>query len=291
MSTSTSPPPSSASTSTFPTRPYTSLHTTFPYTSSDLTPQDTTPDPSFYSTPRFVTHIDDHAIALLKRYYATALPPSGRILDLCSSWVSHFPAELEARAVATKKQQQQQRGTPSKTDESDPGLEVVGLGLSAPELDANPILAERVVQDLNRQPGVRIAAAEGRPWDATVCVVSVDYLTQPVAVLSSIRERTRPGGMVHLVVSNRCFPTKCVARWLRVREPERLEMVADYLQFSGWEGVEIVEVCDGRVKEGEEDAHAQGEMGRLMGMLGMGIGAGRVDPLWVVRGRKGEGEG
>ena len=47
-------------------------------------------------------------------------------------------------------------------------------------------------------------------------------------------------------------------------------MVGDYLWFSGWRNVEIVEVCDGRARAGG-----------LMGMLG-----GGVDPLWVVRGVK-----
>lgn len=75
--------------------------------------------------------------------------------------------------------------------------------------------------------------------------------------------------MVHLVVSNRCFPSKVVGRWLRVDEEERLRMVGDYLWFSGWRGVEVVEVCDGGVREGAG---------------WFGFGGGRVDPLWVVRG-------
>ena len=209
--------------------------------------------------------------------------------------MSHFPAELEARVVATAKRQSKTndggaKGGTAGTEEGDGegGLEVVGLGMSRPELAANTVLAERVVKDLNSHPAININKGD---LDATVCVVSIDYLTQPLAVLSSILQQTKPGGTVHLVISNRCFPTKCVGRWLRVSEEERLEMVGDYLAFSGWEGVEIVEVSDGRVKEGEEDMNARGEMGRLMGMLGMGMGAGRVDPLWVVRGRKGGGIG
>ncbi len=53
-------------------------------------------------------------------------------------------------------------------------------------------------------------------------------------------------------------------------------MVGDYLWWSGWRGVEIVEVCDGRVKEGEGGGGGTG-LARLMGMFG------GVDPLWVVR--------
>ena len=48
-------------------------------------------------------------------------------------------------------------------------------------------------------------------------------------------------------------------------------MVGDYLWFSGWRDVEIVEVSDGR----------GGRKGGLVGWIG-----GGVDPLWVVRGVK-----
>lgn len=50
-------------------------------------------DSLFYSEPRFVTHIDDPAIAALTRYYSKVFPPSNTpgvsLLDLCSSWVGH----------------------------------------------------------------------------------------------------------------------------------------------------------------------------------------------------------
>ena len=281
--TTTTPP----SPPTFPTHPLPRRHTTWPYTPADFTREDPTPDTSFYTSPRYVTHIDDHAITLLRSYYAQTLPSAGKILDLCSSWVSHFPKELEERAVITARKQDGEK-------EEEGRLEVIGLGMNSAELSANPILSARVLHDLNAEPTLPTITAAATAdnndaslsnLDATVCVVSIDYLTQPHLVLSSLLTATKPGGVVHLVLSNRCFPTKAIARWLRVSEQERVRMVGDYLWESGWEGVEVVEVCDGVVKEGEEGMMGQGEMGRLMGMLGMG--RGRCDPLWVVRGRKG----
>ncbi|KAM0795691.1 hypothetical protein BDR22DRAFT_786565, partial [Usnea florida] len=244
---------STSAPSPFPTTPYTPSNPTaaFPYHPTDFLRADESSDTDFYAQPRFVTHIDDHAIALLKKYYAENLPKKGRVLDLCSSWVSHFPREMEEGAMAGKN---------------------MGLGMNAKELAANPLLKETILQDLNVDPTVPPSVA---PLDATVCVVSVDYLTKPVSVLSSIRERTVEGGSVHLVISNRCFPTKAVGRWLRVGEEERLKMVGDYLWWSGWREVEIVEVCDGRMKEGE----GAGGLG-LAGLMRM---FGGVDPLWVVR--------
>ncbi|EON61050.1 hypothetical protein W97_00261 [Coniosporium apollinis CBS 100218] len=243
----------SASTINFPTRPYTPHHKIWPYTPSDFLRQDETLDTRFYSAPRFVTHIDDPAIASLKTYYAATLPRRGRILDFCSSWISHYPPTLED---AVRKGE----------------LEVVGMGMSGAELEANKILGSggRVVQDLNTFPRIPESVGE---IDAATCVVSIDYLTKPVEVLESLRERTKEGGSVHLVVSNRCFPTKVVGRWLRISEEERLEMVGDYLWFAGWRGIEIVTVSDGKL-EGDEP---KGLMAWLRG--------GR-DPLWVVRGSK-----
>lgn len=257
-SASASSPAPSVST-TFPSRPYTPRHASWPYKPSDFRRQDEDDDAAFYSAPRFVTHIDDHAIAALGRYYGEALPRRGRILDFCSSWVSHFPRALEDAV---------RRGE----------LAVVGLGMEERELARNAMLAGagggRIVQDLNAAP--RVPASVGA-LDAATCVVSIDYLVRPVEVLRGVRERMRDGGRVHLVVSNRCFPTKAVARWLRVGEEERLQMVGDYLWFAGWRDISIVTLSDGKPDDG-------GGSG-LFGWFSSG-----TDPLWVVRGTKvGEG--
>ena len=231
-------------------------HTSWPYSTADFERHDPTPDPEFYEYPRLVTHIDDNAILTLQRYYAETLPQSltpagqGRILDFCSSWISHYPETI---------QESVERGT----------VEVVGMGMNKPELDANTLLTKRIVQDLNVDPNIPNI---GR-IDAATCVVSIDYLTQPLEVLDSIRKQMSPGGTVHLVISNRCFPTKVVKRWLNITEAQRLEMVGDYLSFAGYENVEILTLCDGwaDVPEGH---YRHGEKMR-------------VDPLWVVRGSAG----
>lgn len=250
---------------------YEPRHTTFPYTGRDFLRADESDDDDFYAQPRFVTHIDDHAIAVLKTYYAQNLPKQGRILDLCSSWVSHFPPELEEIAGASTR-----KGDESNKEVtlSNGGLEVVGAGMNEKELKANMILRRFILQNLNKEPTLPSSLGA---LDATTCVVSIDYLIRPVEVLSSIYNLTQEGGTVNLVVSNRCFPTKAVGRWLRVSEEERLRMVGDYLWFSGWRDIETVELSDGK---------GQGNVGGLMGMMGF---QGRVDPLWVVRASKAAG--
>ena len=56
---------------------------------------DETPDEEFYRAPRFVTHIDNGAIAAVTQLYRELFPPGAEILDLMSSWVSHLPPEVE----------------------------------------------------------------------------------------------------------------------------------------------------------------------------------------------------
>jgi hypothetical protein len=254
----------------YPTTPYTPRHTTWPYNPSDFTRQDSKPDTNFYSSPRFVTHIDDAAIASLREYYASVLPTKGRILDFCSSWISHYPPEIETAA---------KQGS----------LQITGMGMNEAELAANDVLnAGRLLVDLNEDPDIAKALKSQNPssepttkFNTSTCVVSIDYLTSPLALLKSLRSATASNGTVHLVISNRCFPTKAISRWLRVDEDERLQMVGDFLHFAGWKQIEIVEVSDGRVhRAGEEAGEVPSGLQGLFGMIGMD---GSRDPLWVVR--------
>ena len=166
---------------------------------------DESPDGEFYRTPRLVTHIDDAAIGGVTELYRELFPPGGALLDLMSSWVSHLPEDVTYRRV-------------------------VGLGMNAVELAANPRLDAHVVQDLNRDP--RLPFADGE-FDGVGCCVSIDYLTQPVAVLREVARVLRPGGPVVITFSNRCFPTKAVAVWHGLDDQGHLRLVEHYLEQSG----------------------------------------------------------
>lgn len=175
-------------------------------------------------------------------------------------------------------------------------VQITGLGMNYQELEANPILNNgRICWDLNVEPDLKVALTSSTntntnktisKFDISTSALSIDYLTSPISVLSSLLDLTNEGGSVHLVISNRCFPTKAIARWLRVDEEERVQMVGDFLHFAGWKGIEIVEVCDGEVRvetRAGEEGEGEGEgLKRLMRMMGRR----RRDPLWVVRGWK-----
>ena len=116
---------------------------------------DDTGDADFYSWPRLVTHIDDGAIAAVGALYAE-LGLDGDVLDIMSSWVSHFQQAPDHLTV---------------------------LGMNLAELAANRQAKTRVIHDLNAQPQLPFADAS---FDAVVCCVSVDYLTRPVEVFRDV---------------------------------------------------------------------------------------------------------
>ena len=169
---------------------------------------DETPDPEFYAVPRLVQHLDDGAVAAVGALY-DELEVTGDVLDLMSSWVSHFR-------------------TPPRS--------LTALGLNAVELDANPLAARRVVHDLNADPALPF---DGASFDAVVNCVSIDYLVRPVEVLREVARVLRPGGLSVCTFSNRCFPTKAVRGWLATDDAGRCAIVADYLRRAGFPEPEV----------------------------------------------------
>lgn len=167
---------------------------------------DTSDDARFYAEARFVTHIDDAAIAALTEFYRRALPQGGVVLDLMSSWASHLPPEI---AYA----------------------EVIGHGMNEAELAANPRLARHFVQDLNREH--RLPLTDACVDAATICV-SIQYLERPVAVLAEVARVLRPGAPLIVSFSNRCFPTKAVAIWQALDHADHAVLVARYLRAAGF---------------------------------------------------------
>ena len=178
---------------------------------------DDTDDSVFYAPARLVTHIDAAAIAALTAFYSSAIPSGGVILDLMSSWVSHLPPDLAAG-------------------------EIIGHGMNAVELAANPRLSRWFVQDLNRDPVLNLADAQ---CDAALCCVSVQYLQNPIAVFAEVVRVLRPGAPFIVSFSNRCFPTKAVAVWHGLNGEGRARLVAGYCAQAGFSEICIQVLADG----------------------------------------------
>jgi methyltransferase family protein len=173
-------------------------------------------DEIFYEPPRLVCHIDDGAIAALTDFYRSVLPAGGALLDLMSSWVSHLPPEIGYK-------------------------EVIGHGMNAAELAANPRLSRWFIQNFNLETSLPLSTAS---IDAAMICVSVQYLQQPVAVLREVGRVLRPGGPLVISFSNRCFWTKAVAIWRALDDDGHAQLVERYLRAAGFGGIETHKLAE-----------------------------------------------
>jgi len=162
-------------------------------------------DSIFYQNPRLVNHLDATAIEQIKLIHSRLLSPNIKILDLMSSWTSHLPDSYE-------------------------NLQITGLGLNENELKANPLLDKTVVHDLNQLPKLPFA---DNSFDAVVCTSSIEYLTQPLEILTEIARITMPGGIFITTFSDRWFPGKEISPWPDLHRFERLGLVLDYYLKTG----------------------------------------------------------
>ena len=182
---------------------------------------DTAEDEEFYRPPRLVTHIDEQAIAALGEFYRRELPAGGAILDLMSSWVSHLPAEVEYG-------------------------EVVGHGMNAEELAANPRLTRWFVQNLNRDP---VLPLDDDQFGGAMCCVSVQYLQKPIEVFSEVKRVLKPEAPFIVSFSNRCFPTKAVAIWRALDMQRQAGLIILYLEKAGFSGGDVAFLRDGATSD------------------------------------------
>lgn len=116
----------------------------WPYSDEDFKRMDESDDAIFYDQARLVYHIDDAAVSALTEYYKENIKDGEDVLDICSSWVSHYPKDWK-------------------------GGKVVGLGMNEYELSQNPQLTEYVVKDLNKEP---VFPFDDASFDKVTCVVS-----------------------------------------------------------------------------------------------------------------------
>ena len=196
---------------------------------------DSSDDALFYAEPRFVQHLDAAFRQRLTQLYRQRIPAGAVVLDLMSSWVSHLP---------------------------DDGVyaSVIGHGLNARELDANPRLDRRWVQNLNRDQHLPL---ESGSVDATLIVAGWQYLQYPEAVAAELLRVTRPGGQLIVAFSNRMFFTKAPQIWADGSDRDHLATVAEVLIAQGWPRPTLI-----------------AETTRALGLAGL-IG-GKGDPFFAV---------
>ncbi len=162
-------------------------------------------DTLFYLQARKVVHIDDGAIAAASRLFQEIVPPDSVVLDLMSSWRSHWP-------------------------KGHPKARLVGLGLNREEMEDNPDLDEVVVYDVNRNYDLPF---EDDTFDAVLITVSAQYLVHPVETFKEVNRILKPAGKFIVSFSNRMFATKAVYVWRASTDRGRVDLVGTYMEEAG----------------------------------------------------------
>lgn len=181
-------------------------------TEADRRKIDRSDDALFYAEPRFVQHLDGGFRARLSELYRQRLPAGAQLLDLMTSWVSHLPEEIGYASV-------------------------IGHGLNAAELQANPRLDRFWVQNLNRDQTLPLEAAS---VDGVLITAGWQYLQQPEAIAAELLRILRPGGQLIVAFSNRMFAQKAPQIWLDGSDQDHLRVVARILVAQGWPQPELL---------------------------------------------------
>lgn len=130
--------------------------------------------------------MDDAFLNQLTELYRQKIPKGGAVFDICSSWISHLPEEVEYSKV-------------------------VGHGMNAEELQKNSRLDHFIVKNLNTEE-IKFAAPD-KSYDAVLCCVSIQYLQKPEEVFAEVYRVLKPGGLFIVSFSNRMFYEKALAAW------------------------------------------------------------------------------
>ena len=167
--------------------------------------EDESDDSLFYSTPRYVHHLDMNFRRTLTSLYDELIPEESIILDLMSSWVSHLPNKRYKK--------------------------VVGHGLNTTELSQNMSLDSYWVQNLNINQELPL---ESNSIDYCLLVAGWQYLQYPEKVASEVNRITQKGGKFVISFSNRAFWTKSPRIWTESSEENRINYVKSVLLASDW---------------------------------------------------------
>ena len=161
---------------------------------------DESDDKIFYREPRLVKHIDEAACKALTTHLSKVLPPNSQVLDLMSSYASHLPEDMRYK-------------------------DVIGLGMNQTELNSNPQLTGRIVQNLATNTKLPF---QDDSFNICLITVSAQYLIHPIAIFNEIARILIPDSPCIISFSNRCFPTKAVAIWHQLTNTGHAKLVGQY---------------------------------------------------------------
>ena len=169
-------------------------------------------DEDFYSSPKFVYHLDANFRTYLSSVYKNEIKDNSTVVDLMSSWDSYLPLEGKYK-------------------------QVIGHGLNKDELEKNKILDSFWNQNFNLNQKIPLDSSS---IDYCLMVASFQYLQYPEALSRDIARILSDKGKIIISFSNRAFWHKAPNIWTSSTEEERLKYVRKVLISNGFEEPRII---------------------------------------------------
>ena len=169
-------------------------------------------DFEFYSSPKFVYHLDSNFRKELTNIYNKEICSDSTVLDLMSSWDSYLP-----RTKNYKK--------------------VIGHGLNKKELEKNKYFDKYWIQNFNIDQNIPL---ESESIDYCLLVAAWQYLQYPENIAMEIARILKGNGKLIIAFSNRAFWTKAPNIWTNSDENQRVDYVRNVLISNGFDEPRVI---------------------------------------------------
>ena len=163
-------------------------------------------DSLFYSSPKFVYHLDSNFRKNLSELYEKEIENNSSVLDLMSSWDSYLPKNIKYKKV-------------------------IGHGLNKEELEKNKAFDDYWIQNFNINQKIPL---KNETIDFCLMVAAWQYLQFPEKIAEEIARILNQNGKVIIAFSNRAFWHKAPNIWTYSNEIERIEYVRNILVRNGF---------------------------------------------------------
>ena len=170
-------------------------------------------DLEFYSSPKFVYHLDSNFRKELTNIYDQEFINDCTVLDLMSSWDSYLPKTKRYKKI-------------------------IGHGLNKEELERNKYFDKYWIQNFNID---QVIPLDSESIDYCLMVAAWQYLQYPENISLEISRILKDNGKLIIAFSNRAFWTKAPNIWTSSDEKQRVEYVRSILITNGFNEPKIIE--------------------------------------------------
>ena len=169
-------------------------------------------DSEFYSSPKFVYHLDSNFRKNLSELYKEEIKDESSVLDLMSSWDSYLPKNIKFKKV-------------------------IGHGLNKEELEKNKAFDDYWIQNFNINQQIPL---EDETIDYCLMVAAWQYLQYPEKISGEIARILNKNGKFIIAFSNRAFWHKAPNIWTYSNEKERIDYVRSILVTNGFSEPRVI---------------------------------------------------